>query len=87
MLEKLRGELVPDPNQYKGKPRCGAEHMLIDLWEKIMVALEGGGEAALLLGVDYEQAFNRMEHSVCLSQLRKLGASAGSISHSWEGEE
>ena len=80
VLEKLRGELAPDHNQYGGRPRCGAEHMLIDLWEKIMVTLEGGGDAALLLGVDYEKAFNRMEHSVCLSQLRKLGASAGSIS-------
>ena len=80
VLEKLRGELTPDPNQYGGKPKCGAEHMLIDLWEEIMIALEGGENAALLLGVDYEKAFNRMEHSVCLTQLQRLGASDGSIS-------
>ena len=80
VLDKLRRELTADLDQYGGKPKCGAEHMLIDLWEKIMTTLEGGGDAALLLGIDYEKAFNRMEHSVCLSQLRRLGASYSSVS-------
>ena len=79
MLEKLRGELIPDPSQYGGRPKCGAEHMLVDMWEKIMGSLEGGKSAAVLLGVDYEKAFNRMEHDVCLEQLRLLGASEGSM--------
>ena len=79
LLERLRGELIPDSSQYGGKPKCGAEHMLVDMWEKIMVSLEGGKSAAVLLGVDYEKAFNRMEHDVCLRQLRQLGASEGSL--------
>ena len=54
--------------------------MLVDLWEKVLSALEGGTSAAVLLGIDYEKAFNRMEHSVCIQQLRKLGASPGSLS-------
>lgn len=53
--------------------------MLIDMWQKVMEALEGGKNAAVLLGVDYEKAFNRMEHSVCLDRLRQLGASEGSV--------
>ena len=53
--------------------------MLIDDWGKILSALDGGKDAAVLLGVDYEKAFNRMEHSVCLDRLMQLGASAGSI--------
>ena len=79
VLKKLRDELVPDPGQYGGQPKCGAEHMLLDIWEKVMEALEGGKSAAVLLGVDYEKAFNRMEHAVCLEQLRKLGASPESV--------
>lgn len=33
-----------------------------------------------LLGVDYEKAFNRMDHAICLKQLRRLGTSEGSVS-------
>ena len=79
MLLQLRSELIPDYNQYGGKPKCGVEHMLVDLWERVLSSMEGGGKAAVLLGIDYEKAFNRMEHSVCLRQLEKLGASPGSL--------
>lgn len=41
--------------------------------------MEGGKTAGVLLGVDYEKAFNRMEHGVCLEQLMILGASPGSL--------
>ena len=41
--------------------------------------MEGGTNAAVLLGVDFEKAFNRMDHAVCLRQLKKLGASNGSL--------
>ena len=54
--------------------------MLVDLWENILISMEGGTKAAVLLGIDYEKAFNRMEHSVCLQQLEKLGATPGSLS-------
>ena len=80
VLAKLKEELAPDPSQYGGIKKCGAEHMLLDLWEDILTSMEGGKTAAVLLGVDYEKAFNRMEHAVCLEQLQRLGASPGSIS-------
>ena len=73
-------ELEPDNHQYEGVPGSGAEHLLIDLWEEVLGAMEGGNHAAVLLGVDYEKAFNRMEHAVCLKQLKLLGASPGSLS-------
>ena len=38
LLIKLREELVPDPSQYGGMPKCGVEHLLIDLWEDILSA-------------------------------------------------
>ena len=79
VLQQLRTELDPDRCQYGGTPKCGAEHMLVDMWEKILEALDGGQNAAVLLGVDYEKAFNRMDHAVCLDRLKRLGASDDSI--------
>ena len=80
VLLRLREEIAIDETQYGGVPKCGAEHMLVDIWERILVALEGGRNSAVLLGVDYEKAFNRMDHAVCLQQLQLLGASPGSLS-------
>ena len=79
LLLKLRQELQPDSSQYGGIPGCGVDHLLVDLWEKILACMQGGKRAAVLLGVDFEKAFNRMEHGVCLDQLRILGASPGSV--------
>ena len=79
VMAHLRKELDPHQDQYGGTPKCGAEHMLVDIWEKILVAMEGGWNVAVLLGVDYEKAFHRMDHAECLRSLQRLGASAGSI--------
>lgn len=80
LLWQLRSELIQDPTQFGGAPGCGAEHLLISIWDNIMECLETGTSAAVLLGVDFEKAFNKMDHAVCLEQLARLGASAGSIS-------
>ena len=77
---QLRSELLPDPDHFGGVPKCGAEHLLVELWERILDALESGTDAAVLLGVDYKKAFNRMDHNVCLNKLEDLGASRGSVS-------
>ena len=80
VLLKLRRELDPDPQQYGGVQNCGVEHLLVDIWEKVLSDMEGGKTASVILGVDYEKAFNRMEHSECIEQLRRLGATEGSVS-------
>ena len=79
LLDQLRRELVPDPDQYGGLKACGAEHMLIDVWESILEAMDEGKDAVVLLGVDFQKAFNRMDHAVCIEQLESLGASRGSL--------
>ena len=61
VFPKIRKELKQDLTQYGGTPKCGAKHMLIDIWDEILGSMEGGKSAAVLLGVDYEKAFNRME--------------------------
>ena len=80
LLQQLRNELSSDGEIYGGIKKCGAEHRLIDLWEEVLAAMEGGKSAGVLLGIDFEKAFNRMDHGVCLEQLSMLGASRGSVS-------
>ena len=79
LLQVLRSELEPDPDQYGGIKACGAEHMLINIWDAVLTAMDGGDEAAVLLGIDFQKAFNRMEYSACIQQLELLGASQGTI--------
>ena len=79
MLEQLRGELVPDPEQYGGLKSCGAKHMLIDVWNAALSTMDEGKDAVVLLGVDFQKAFNRMKYAACMDQLALLGASPGSL--------
>lgn len=53
--------------------------MLVNIWGKVLGSMEGGKTAAVLLGVDYEKAFDHMEHSVCLLKFRQLGAWDGIV--------
>lgn len=55
--------------------------MLVDLWEEVLSVMEGGKCAGVLFGIGFEKkaSFNRMDHQVCLSELKELGASQGSI--------
>ena len=79
ILEKLCRELSPDPDQFGGLKGCGAEHMMVELWDRILRVMDDGDQAACLLGIDFEKAFNRMDHGHCLRQLRALGASDESL--------
>ena len=79
LLEKLRQELQPDPDQFGGEKGCGAEHMMVEIWDKILRVMDEGDQAACLLGIDFEKAFNRMDHGHCLRQLKTLGSSDSSL--------
>lgn len=79
VLERLRGEIDMDEIQFGGVRGAGVEHLLIEIWERILGGLEVPEVAVTLLGVDYEKAFNRMSHNECLRQLAILGASQASL--------
>ena len=79
LLEDLRREIPLDPTQYGGIRNSSVDHLLVDLIDAAMSPLEDGG-ASILLGIDYEKAFNRMDHAECLRQLASLGASSASVS-------
>ena len=78
VLEDLRSEIEQDPDQYGGVKKCSVDHLLIDLYDKLLSPLEEGN-VSVLLGIDFEKAFNRLDHGECLKQLRDLGASPTSI--------
>ena len=79
LLTRLRGEIEADGVQYGGVSGAGVEHLLIEVWERILGGLEVPNVVVTLLRVDYEKAFNRMCHNECLRQLARLGASQASI--------
>ena len=78
-MRKLKEEIPPDSIQYGGLKGSSVEHMLVEVWERILGGLEVPDVAVTLLGVDYEKAFNRMGHDECLSQLAQRGASQFSV--------
>ena len=78
LLDDLRREIPPDSVQYGGMKGCGVDHLLIDLYDKILGGIDVGS-SSIVLGIDYEKAFNRLDHRECLTQLRALGASEASI--------
>lgn len=53
--------------------------MMVELWDKILHVITGGDQAAYLLGIYFEKAFNRMDHGHCLRQLKLMGASDSSL--------
>ena len=79
VLEDLRNELQPDPEQYGGLKGSSVDHLLVDLYDRVLTSLDDGSPA-VVVGVDFEKAFNRLDHRECLRQLRRLGASEASIS-------
>ena len=79
LLDDLRREIPLDQTQYGGIWNSSVDHLLVDLIDAAMSPLEDGG-ASILLGIDYEKAFNRMDHAECLRQLTSLGASKASVS-------
>ena len=75
VLERLKNEAKLSSRQFGGIRGCGTDHFLIETWDTILNALEQENSAVNLLSVDFEKAFNRMDHFMCLNALSELGAS------------
>ena len=78
LLADLREEIQPDPTQYGGVRACSVNHLLVDLLDEVLGALDVG-DPAVVLGIDFEKAFNRLDHRECIKQLELLGASPCSL--------
>ena len=75
VFERLSKETKLSESQYGGQKGSGVEHMLVDCWTTILNDLEGGGRSSNLISLDFEKAFNRLDHGTCLNAMVKHGAS------------
>ena len=78
VLDELKKGVSLSMRQYGGIKGCSTEHFLLETWNQIMSSLEGNC-AASLVSIDFEKAFNRMNHLECLKALRSLGATERSV--------
>ena len=74
----MRSDVQADPCQYGGIKASSVDHLLVDAFECMLGAVDAGDQA-IVLGLDYEKAFNRLDHNVCLDQLTLLGASPPTV--------
>ena len=51
------------------------DHFLAETWHDILTSLEDNRASVQLLSIDFEKAFNRMDHNARLASLTKNGAS------------
>ena len=80
VLERLKKEVTPSPNQYGGLPGLSTSHYLLDAWNNILEALDQNDAAVNLISLDFAKAFNSMGHQACLESLRHAGATPHTIS-------
>ena len=78
VLDDLRKEIAPDNNQYGGEKGSSVNHLLVDLMDNILRPMDQGN-LSVMLCVDFQKAFNRLDHNECVRQLETLGASKRSL--------
>ena len=74
ILEWLTSQVSLRNNQYGGVKGRGAEHLLVNLWQRVLENIEDSRAASLLTSIDYAKAFNRLDFSHCLKCLHAKGA-------------
>ena len=79
VLSRLQSEIKLSSKQYGGVKNCGTDHFLVDTWNRIITILEHNNSAANLVSIDFEKAFNRMDHEECLKAICSMGASMTSV--------
>ena len=72
-------EVKVKTNQYGGVKGCSAEHMVIDVWNEVLMGLEDCRAVTLLTSIDYSKAFNRLSFQYCLRSFAEHGVSNGVI--------
>ena len=78
LLKDLQDEIPIDPTQYGGIKGCSTNHLLVDLIDNVLAPMEEG-HPSIICSIDYQKAFNRLDHAECLRQLERLGASRPSL--------
>ena len=75
LLDKLKREVPLPIQQFGGIKGSSVDHFLIETWDCILRALEDNRAAVTLASIDFEKAFNRVDHQECLLSAQRMGAS------------
>ena len=73
VLEWIGMQVKLRSNQFGGVKGSGAEHYLVELWQRVLENLEDPRAASLITAIDYSKAFNRMDFPHCLKMLANKG--------------
>ena len=79
VLEELKKKVKLSDSQYGGMKGCGVDHFLVDTWHQILNHADDHRAGTNLVSIDFEKAFNRMDHQHCLNALQAKGATAGPL--------
>lgn len=79
ILKQLQMETKLRASQFGGIKGSSVDHFLIETWDQILRALEDGRAAANLISIDFEKAFNRVDHHECLKACQKKGATPSTL--------
>ena len=74
VLDRLKEQVKLSDKQFGGIKGCSTNHFLIKTWDDILSSLEEPDSAVSLISIDFEKAFNRLDHTRCLEALVDLGA-------------
>ena len=75
VLEELKSQMRPGPDQYGGLPGMSTNHYLAKTLTNVLLNLDQANSACALISVDFAKAFNSMDHGRCLEALEEGGVS------------
>ena len=79
ILTSLKSSTKLSPRQFGGQKGSGVNHFLVEAWNIILTSPEDSRASVQAMAIDFEKAFNRMDHDCCLNALTSLGASAEDV--------
>lgn len=74
VFARINDETSLADSQYGGRKKCGVDHMLINMWETILSDKDSPASASCIVSLDFEKAFNRLNHDACILALERHGA-------------
>ena len=79
ILKWLNDQVKLRKNQFGGVKGSGKEHVLVQLWQKMLENIEDPRAGTLLTSIDYSKAFNRLDYNHCIKCLIAKGADSNLV--------
>lgn len=80
VLKRIKAEIQMKPSQFGGIGGSSTDHFLIETWDAILRGLDDNRAACTLASIDFEKAFNRVDHGKFLAAAQSRGASRCTLS-------